>query len=93
MLFGNYLYADKKDNIFYVYNAAVPIRNDQFDWTKPVDGSDPRYRMAGVPFHGGVASGIRIQSSGWIQNCNGTPFLSSAAGRQPQVRKIFQTIW
>jgi acyl-homoserine lactone acylase PvdQ len=42
MLFGNVMSADRDGNIFYVYNAAVPRRDAQFDWSRPVDGSDPR---------------------------------------------------
>ena len=33
--------ADTSGNIFYVYNGAVPRRSAKFDWTKPVDGSNP----------------------------------------------------
>ena len=38
----NTCYADREGNIFYVYNGAIPKRDPSFDWTKPVDGSDPQ---------------------------------------------------
>ena len=37
----NAMVADTVGNIFYVYNGAVPKRSTKFDWTKPVDGSNP----------------------------------------------------
>jgi acyl-homoserine lactone acylase PvdQ len=42
MLFGNMMYADRQGNTWYLYNGAVPKRDPRFDWTQPVDGSDPR---------------------------------------------------
>ena len=32
-------YADKNDTIFYISNGIIPIRNENTDWTKIVDGS------------------------------------------------------
>ena len=29
-------YADKEGNIFYIYNAKLPIRNNNFNWNKKV---------------------------------------------------------
>ncbi len=77
MLFGNYLYADRAGNILYVYNAAVPRRSDQFDWSRPVDGSNPDTEWRG--FHTvDELPQILNPASGWLQNCNGSPFLASS---------------
>jgi penicillin amidase len=79
MLFGNYLYADNRGNIFYVYNAAVPRRNPSFDWTKPVGGSDPATDWQG--YHGmDEIPQLLNPETGFLQNCNGTPFLSTSSG-------------
>src|SRR5262249_38836613 len=43
----NTLVADTGGNIFYVYNGAVPKRSTKFDWTKPVDGSNPETEWQG----------------------------------------------
>ena len=47
MLFGNVMYADRQGNTWYLYNGAVPRRDPRFDWTKPVDGSDPATEWQG----------------------------------------------
>ena len=79
MLFGNIMYADKQGNTFYLYNGAVPRRDPGFDWTKPVDGSDPAtewrgyYTMAELPQ-------LTNPKTGWMQNCNTTPFLLTSEG-------------
>ena len=38
---NNTLFADDKGEIAYLHPQFVPRRNDRFDYTKPVDGSDP----------------------------------------------------
>src|SRR5262245_29597741 len=38
---NNTIYADADGNIAYFHGNFIPRRNPKFDWTKPVDGSDP----------------------------------------------------
>jgi len=79
MQFGNALYADQDGNLFYVYNGAVPRRDPVFDWSRPVDGSDPRTDWRG--YHGfEELPQLENPVSGWMQNCNGTPFLLTSQG-------------
>ncbi|MCB1024577.1 MAG: penicillin acylase family protein [Acidobacteria bacterium] len=74
MLFGNVMYADRQGNTYYLYNGAVPRRDPRFDWSKPVDGSDPDTEWKG--FHTlEELPQLTNPSSGWMQNCNTTPFL------------------
>jgi len=75
----NTCYADNKGNIFYVYNAAVPKRNPAFDWTKPVDGSDPRTDWNGLHEFADLPQVLNPES-GYLQNCNATPFLATDEG-------------
>jgi acyl-homoserine-lactone acylase len=69
----NTAYADDTGRIFYVYNGAIPIRDPKFDWTKPVDGSDPATEWKGLhPFED--LPQVLNPSDGYVQNCNSTPF-------------------
>jgi acyl-homoserine lactone acylase PvdQ len=79
MLFGNAMYADRDGNTFYVYNGAVPRRDPSFDWTEPVKGSDPRTEWQGWHSFDQLPQ-LTNPPSGWMQNCNGTPFLLTDRG-------------
>jgi acyl-homoserine-lactone acylase len=75
----NTCYADREGNIFYVYNAAIPKRDPSFDWTKPVDGSNPRTEWQGVHAFDELPQ-ILNPESGFLQNCNATPFFATDEG-------------
>jgi acyl-homoserine lactone acylase PvdQ len=79
MLFGNVMYADRQGNTFYLYNGAVPRRNPKFDWKKPVDGSDPETEWLGYHKMDELPQ-LTNPATGWMQNCNTTPFLLTSAG-------------
>jgi acyl-homoserine-lactone acylase len=79
MLFGNVMSADRDGNIFYVYNAAVPRRDPQFDWSRPVDGSDPRTEWKGYYTLNELPQ-LTNPATGWMENCNTSPFLLTSSG-------------
>lgn len=45
---NNTLFADKTGHIAYLHPQFVPVRDDCFDYTRPVDGRDPATRWKGV---------------------------------------------
>ena len=75
-------YADKDRNIYYVYNAAMPIKAEGYDWGKPVPGHISEtlwteyYPFEKLPQVLNPASGI-------IQNCNSTPFQTTLGPGNP----------
>lgn len=75
----NTVYADREGNIFYVYNAAVPRRSTKFLWALPVDGSNPQTEWQGYHQFAELPQLLNPQT-GFVQNCNSTPFLTTTAG-------------
>jgi len=69
----NYIYADEKGNIGYVYNGQFPVRKPGFDWkgTLPGDRSDLIWH-AYVPFD--KIPQLWNPKSGFVFNSNNTPF-------------------
>jgi acyl-homoserine-lactone acylase len=76
---SNTIYADRAGNIFYVHGNAIPRRSPKFDWSQAVDGSNPEaewqgyHRLAELPQ-------LTNPKSGFVQNCNSTPFLTTTEG-------------
>ncbi|HEX9208606.1 MAG TPA: penicillin acylase family protein [Steroidobacteraceae bacterium] len=70
---NNTVYADADGNVAYFHSNFVPRRDPRFDWTKPVDGSDPATEWQGV--HAVDESpNIVNPATGWIQNTNNWPY-------------------
>ncbi len=75
----NTCYADRDGNIFYVYNGAIPKRDPSFDWTKPVDGSNPKTDWQDLHAFNELPQSLN-PASGFLQNCNSTPYLATDEG-------------
>jgi acyl-homoserine-lactone acylase len=73
---NNTVYADDQGNIAYWHGNFVPKRNPGFDFNLPVDGSITSTEWQGVhPLEETVH--LINPASGWMQNCNATPFTLS----------------
>jgi len=74
---NNTIFADADGDIAYFHGNFIPRRDTKFDFTKPVDGSDPA-----TDWHGLLTVNELPQllnpKSGWLYNSNNAPW--SAAG-------------
>jgi acyl-homoserine-lactone acylase len=71
------IYADADGNIAYFHPNYIPRRDDKFDWTKPVDGSNPATEYRGL-LTTDESPNLFNPASGWLYNSNNWPW--SAAG-------------
>jgi len=74
---NNTLFADDKGEIAYLHPQFVPVRDDRFDYSAPVDGSDPRTDWRGLHALDDVPH-LLNPPNGWVFNTNNWPW--SAAG-------------
>ena len=74
---NNTIYADADGDIAYFHGNFIPRRDTRFDWTKPVEGSDPATDWHGLLSVDETPHLLNPQS-GWIYNSNDAPW--SAAG-------------
>jgi acyl-homoserine-lactone acylase len=76
---NNTIFADADGDIAYLHPQFIPRRDDRFDYTQPVDGSDPATDWQGL--HAlEEAPHLLNPPNGWIMNTNDWPY--SAAGEQ-----------
>ena len=72
----NVVYADNKGNIYYVYNGLFPRRPLAYDWSRPVDGSDPETDWSDYhPLEDRPQ--VLNPHCGFVQNCNSSPFTTT----------------
>ena len=69
-------YADKSGNIFYVYNAMIPKRNERFNWTGYVPGNTSATLWDGYLDFNQLPQ-VKNPPGGFFQNCNANPFLAT----------------
>ncbi len=74
---NNTIYADADGNIAYFHGNYIPRRDPKFDWTKPVDGSDPATDYKGL-LAVDESPNLFNPKGGWLYNSNNWPW--SAAG-------------
>ena len=83
---NNTIYADADGTIAYFHSNFIPKRDAKFDWTKPVDGSDPAtewHELMSID----ESPGLKNPKSGWLYNSNNWPW--SAAGPDSLKRDAF----
>ncbi|MBV9241121.1 MAG: penicillin acylase family protein [Acidobacteria bacterium] len=86
---NNTLYADRAGHIAYFHANYLPVRDTRFDWTKPVDGSDPATDYRGLlSFE--KSPNMIDPASGWVYNSNDWPW---AAAGPSSVKQTDYPLW
>ena len=75
---NNTIYADADGHIAYFHAAFIPRRDTSFDWTRPVDGSNPKSDWGPLLSLGEIPT-LLDPKNGWLYNVNNYPW--SAAGQ------------
>lgn len=79
----NTAYADRKGNIYYLYNAKSPIRADGYNWKQylPGDTSETLWTEF-YPFE--RCPQVLNPNSGFLLNCNSTPLKCTGDDENPK---------
>jgi len=70
------VFADKHGNIAYWHGNYIPKRDPKFNWGKAVDGTTAATEWLGLHEAEEIVH-VYNPVSGWIQNCNSTPYTVS----------------
>lgn len=88
---NNTVYADRQGNIAYWHGNFIPKRNPAYDYNGLIDGSNPqadwgRLLKLKEMIH------VRNPASGWIQNCNSTPYTVAGDQGSPDPKQYAEYI-
>jgi len=83
---NNTIFADADGDIAYFHGNFIPRRDTSFDWTKPVDGSNPATEWRGL-LSVDETPHLLNPKSGWLYNSNNWPW--SAAGPSSPKKEDF----
>jgi acyl-homoserine-lactone acylase len=75
---NNTVYADADGHIALLHPQFVPVRDDRFDYRKPVDGSDPATGWHGLTPLAKLPQ-VRDPKAGWLYNSNDAPWRAAGA--------------
>jgi hypothetical protein len=85
---NNTIFASRKGEIAYLHPQFVPRRDGRFDYTRPVDGSDPATDWGALHAIADLPNVMNPQN-GWVHNENNWPY--RAAGPNSPDPKRFPT--
>jgi acyl-homoserine-lactone acylase len=80
---NNTIYADADGTIAYFHSNFIPKRDTRFDWTRPVDGSNPATEWNGV-LSIDETPGLLNPPVGWLYNTNNAPWSAAGANSPKQ---------
>ena len=78
----NFGYADKYDNIFYISNGIIPVRNAKYNWRGVVPGNTRETLWTDYHSTEDLPQVLNPES-GFLYNANNTPYKSTAEYENP----------
>ncbi len=81
---NNTIFADADGDIAYWHGNYIPRRDTRFDFTKPVDGSDPATDWKGLLRLEEIPQ-LKNPASGWLFNVNDSPWNGAGASSLKKV--------
>lgn len=77
---NNTLFADSKGDVAFLMPQFMPVRDDRFDYLKPVDGSDPATDWRGLHSLDSMPQAVNPKN-GWAFNTNNWPWTAMRRGQ------------
>ena len=88
----NIVYADREDHIYYLSNGRFPKRNPNYDWRGVVPGDTSATLWQDDYYPLEQLAQVEDPESGYVFNCNHTPFYSSGPGESPKPGDVPSTM-
>ena len=79
----NTLYADKVGNLFYIYNGLIPKREEGYNWKGILPGNKKKFVWNSYYSFDELPQSTNPES-GYLQNCNSTPYLATVGKGNPK---------
>ncbi len=84
-------YADREGNIYYLYNALLPVRAEGYNWKQYLPGNTSETLWTDfVPFD--KLPQVKNPDSGFVMNCNNTPFQTTIGPENPKPEDCSPTL-
>ena len=85
----NIVYADRDDNIFYLGNGLFPKRPAGYNWQEVVPGNSSKTLWSNTDYYPvDSLAYVFNPASGYVYNCNHTPFVSSGEADNPKESEL-----
>ncbi len=75
-------YADRAGNIYYLYNADLPLRLEGYDWSLYLPGESSALRWTETLPHDELPQ-VLNPASGFVQNANSSPYFTTVGPENP----------
>jgi len=87
----NIIYADREDNIYYVSNAKIPLRDPSYDWSTTLTGNTSATISTGYHSLSDLPQTLN-PNSGYVFNTNNSAFSNTALSEDPNPAEYDNTM-